>query len=71
MYSHQGDTVQIEAPEYDPDIDRDNQLNIDKKHETVSVQGTQEPIPEPSEPEDVNSIAPKNNTIQLDQQETD
>ena len=44
MYSHQGDTMQIEAPEYDPDIDRDNQLNIGKKHETVSVQGTLEPI---------------------------
>ena len=71
MYSHQGDTVQIEAPEYDPDIDGDNQSNIGEKHETVSVQGTLELIPEPSEPEDVNSIAPENNTIQQDQQETD
>ena len=70
MYSHQGDTVQIEAPEYDPDIDGDNQSNIDKKHETASVQGTLEPIPEPSEPEDVNSIAPENNAVQQDQQET-
>ena len=71
MYSHQGDTVQIEAPEYDPDIDGDNESNIDEKHKTVSVQGTLEPIPEPSEPEDVNSIAPENNTVQQDQQETD
>ena len=71
MYSHQGDTVQIEAPEYDPDIDGDNQSNIDEKHETVSVQGTLQLIPEPSEPEDVNSIAPENNTVQQDQQETD
>ena len=70
MYLHQGDTVQIEAPEYNPDIDGDNQLNIDEKHETVSVQGTLEPIPEPSEPEDVNSIAPENNTVKQDQQET-
>ena len=62
--------MQIEAPEYDPDIDRDNQSNIDKKHETASVQGTLEPIPEPSEPEDVNSIASENNTVQQDQQET-
>ena len=46
MYSHKGDTVQIEAPEYDPDIDGDNQSNMDEKHETVSVQGTLEPIPE-------------------------
>ena len=36
--------MQIEAPEYDPDIDRDNQLNIGKKHETVSVQETLELI---------------------------
>ena len=71
MYSHQGDTVQIEAPEYDPDIDGDNQSNIDKKHKTASVQGTPELIPEPSEPEDVNSIAPENNMVQQDQQETD
>ena len=71
MYSHQGDTVQIEAPEYDPDIDGDNQLNIDEKHKTASVQGTLEPIPEPSEPEDVNSISPENNTVQQDQPETD
>ena len=62
--SHQSDTVQINAPEYDPDIDGDNQSNIDEKHETVSVQGTLGMIPEPSEPEDDNSIAPKNNTVQ-------
>ena len=71
MYSHQGNTVQIEALEYDPDIDGNNQSNIDEKHKTASVQGTLEPIPEPSEPEDVNSIAPGNNTVQQDQQETD
>ena len=71
MYSHQSDTVQIDVPEYDPDIDGDNQSNTDKKHETVSVQGTLETIPEPSESEDDNSIAPENNTVQQNQQETD
>ena len=60
MYSHQSNTVQIDAPEYDPDIDGNNQSNTDEKHETVSLQGTLEPIPEPSEPEDDNSIAPEN-----------
>ena len=39
MYPHQSDTVQIDAPEYDPDIDGDNQPNTDKKHATVSIQG--------------------------------
>ena len=70
MYSHQSDTVQIDAPEYNPDIDGDNQSNTDEKHETVSVQGTLETIPEPSEPEDDNSIAPENNTVEQNQHET-
>ena len=70
MYSHQSDTVQIKIPEYNPDIDGDNQSNTDEKHETVSVQGTQETIPELSEPEDDNSITPENNTVQQNQQET-
>ena len=61
MYPHQSDTVQIDAPEYDPDIDGDNQPNTDKKHTTVSIQGTLETIPESSVLEDDNSIAPENN----------
>ena len=71
MYPHQSDTVQIDAPEYDPDIDGDNQPNTDKKHKTESVQGTLEMIPESSEPEDDNSIAPEDNKVQQNQQETD
>ena len=71
MYPHQTDTVQIDAPEYDPDIDGDNQPNTDKKHATVSVQGTLEMIPESSVLEDDKSIAPKNNTAPQNQQETD
>ena len=73
MYPHQrdqSDTVQIDAPEFNPDIDRDSQLNTDKEHETVSVQGTLEMIPESPEPEDDNSIAPEDNTAQQNQQET-
>ena len=70
MYSHQRDIVQIGAPEYNPDIDGDNQPNTDKKHKTVSVQGTLEMIPESSELEDDNSIAPEYNTVQQNQ-ETD
>ena len=61
MYPHQSDTVQIDAPEYDPDIDGDNQPNTDKKHATVSIQGTLETIPESAELEDENSVAPENN----------
>ena len=57
--SHQSDTVQIDAPEYNPNIAGDNHSKTDEKHEIVSVQGTLEMIPEPSEPEDDNSIALK------------
>ena len=31
MYSHQGDSVQIEAPEFDPDIDGDSPVSTDQK----------------------------------------
>ena len=62
MYSHQSDTMQIDTPEYDLDIDEDNQPNTDTKHATVPIQGTLEMIPESSVSEDDNSIAPENNT---------
>ena len=71
MYPHQTDTVQIDAPEYDPDIDGENQPNTDKKHATVSIQGTLEMIPESSILEDENSIVPENNAALQNQQETD
>ena len=71
MYPHQTDTVQINAPEYDPDIDGDYQPNTDKKHTTVSVQGTLNTSQESSILEDDNSIAPDNSTTSQNQQETD
>ena len=60
MYPHQTDTVQIDAPECDPDIDGDNQPTTDKKHTTVSIQGTLKTIPESSILDDDNSIALQN-----------
>ena len=71
MYLHQTDTVQINAPEYNPDIDRDNQPNTDKRHVTASVQGTLNTSQESSILEDDNSIAPDNITTYQNQQETD
>ena len=71
MYPHQTDTVQINAPEYDLDIDGDNQPNTDKRHVTVSVQGTLNTSQESSMLEDDNSIAPENVTTYQSQQETD
>ena len=63
--------MQIDAPEYDLDIDGDSQPTTDEKQAAVPVQGTLEMIPESSELEDDNSIAPENNTVQQNQQETD
>ena len=63
--------MQINTLEYDPDIDGDNQPNTDKKHITVSVQGTLNTSPEPSVLEDDNSIAPDNIATSQNQQETD
>ena len=71
MYLHQGDTVQIEAPEFDPDIDGDSPASTDEKHKIVPAQGTLATIPEASEPEDDNNIAPGTNTDQQNYQETD
>ena len=71
MYLHQGDTVQIEAPEFGPHIDGDSPASTDKKHKIAPAQGTLETIPETSEPEDDNSIAPGNNTDQQTYQEID
>ena len=71
MYSHQSDIVQIEAPEFDPDIDRDSPVSIDEKHEIEPVQGTLGTIPDTSEPEDDNSITPGTNTDHQNYHKTD
>ena len=39
MYPHQTDTVQINALEYDSDIDGDNQPNAHNSRVTISVHG--------------------------------
>ena len=71
MYLHQGDTVQTEAPEFDPDIDGGSPVSADERHKIAPVEGTLATIPEVSEPEDDNSIAPGTKTDQLTYQETD
>ena len=68
---HQGDTVQIEVPEFDPDIDGDSPASTGKRHKIAPVQGTLATIPDISEPEDDNSIAPGAKTDQQTYEETD
>ena len=71
MYPHQTDTVQINALEYDPDIDGNNQPNTHNSQVTVSVQGTLNTPQESFVLEDDNSTAPDNITTSPNQQETD
>ena len=45
IYINQGDTVQIKAPELDPDIDGDRSQNTIEKPDEVSILGTVPTIP--------------------------
>ena len=70
MYMNQGDTVQIEAPKIDLDIDRDRPPSNVEKTDEVSIQGTLPTILEVTEPEDDNRYTPETNTAQPICQET-
>ena len=71
MHMNQGDTVQIEAPNFDPDIDGVTSPSINKKPNELTIQGTLSPTPEVTEPEDDNSLTPGTTIQQLTSQETD
>ena len=70
IYMNQGDTVQIEAPEFDPDTDGDRLLSAVEKPDEVSILGTLPTIPEVSEPDDESRHIPTTNTAQPICQET-
>ena len=71
MHMNQGDTVQIEGPDFDPDIDGVTSLSTDKKPNELMTQGTLSPISEVTESEDDSSLTPGVATQQLTSQETD
>ena len=71
MYINQGDTVQIEAPKFDPDIDGDSPPSTDEKPNELMIQGTLPIIPEVTEPEDDHSSTPGTDIQQPTSQETD
>ena len=70
MHMNQGNTVQIEAPDFDPDIDGVTPLSTDEKPNELTIQGTLSPISEVTEPEDDNSLTTGATTQQLTSQET-
>ena len=67
---NQGDTVQIEAPDFDPDIDGVSSPSTDEKWNELPIQGTSSPTPEVTEPED-DSLTPAITIQQLTSQDTD
>ena len=71
MHMNQGDTVQIEAPDFDPDIDRVTEPSTDEKPNELTIQGTLSPISKVTESEDDNSLTRGAATQQLTSQETD
>ena len=70
-YMNQGDTVQIEAPEFDPDIDRDRLPSTVEKPGELAIPGMLPTIPEVTESDEENRYTPATNTAQPICQETD
>ena len=70
MYMNQGDMVQIEAPKFDLDIDRNRPPSTIEKPDEASILGTLPTIPEVIEPEDDSRSTPGTNTAQSTCQET-
>ena len=64
MYMNQGDTVQIEAPKFDSDIDGHRPQSTIEKPDEASIPGTLPTIPEVIEPEDDSRSTPGTNTAQ-------
>ena len=65
-----GDTVQIEDPDFDPDIDGVSSPSTDQKPNELRIQGTSPPTAEVTKPED-DSLTPVTTMQQLTSQETD
>ena len=70
MHMNPGDTVQIEAPDFDPDIDGVSSPSTYKIPNKLLTQGTASPAPEITEPENECST-PATSIQQLASQDTD
>ena len=70
MHMNQDDTVQIEAPDFVPDIDEVSSSSTDEKPNELMIQGILSPTSEVTDPED-DSLTPATTTQQLTSPETD
>ena len=69
-HMNQGDTVQIEAPDFDPDIDRVSSPSTDEIPNKLLIQGTSSPTPEITKPEN-ECPTPATSIQQFTSQDTD
>ena len=70
MHMNQGDAVQIEAPDFDPDIDRVSSPSTDEIPNKLLIQGTSSPASEVTKPEN-ECPTPATTIQQLTSQDTD
>ena len=69
-HMNSGDTIQIEVPDFDPDIDDISPTTIDQASNNLSTQGSVSPIPKTAEQE-IECITPAPSHQYTDCQETD
>ena len=69
-HMNQGDTFQIEAPDFNPDINGVSSPSTDETPNKLSIQGTSSPAPEVTEPEN-DCLIPATTIEQLTSQDTD
>ena len=69
-HMNSGDTIQIEAPDFDPDIDDISPTTIDQESNNLLIQGTASPTPKTTEPE-IECTTPASSNQHTDSQETD
>ena len=69
-HMNSGDTIQIEAPDFDPDIDDISPTTIDQESNNLLIQGTASPTPKTTELE-IERITTAPSHQYTDSQETD
>ena len=67
---NQGDTIQIDAPNCDPDINNVSSPTMDKIPNKSLIQGTTSPMPKTTKPE-IECLTPATSTQQTASQDTD
>ena len=69
-HMNSGDTIQIEAPDFDPDIDDVSPTSIDQESDNPETQGSETPTPKSAE-KVIKSVTPAPSHQNTDTQEVD